>query len=137
MTASSGGKLPLGAARWVGVVPLAIGASGLLWCIWDFARVGRGTLAPVDAPRFVVRSGLYRFVRNPMYLSVLTALAGEMLLFRSVRLAIWELVVAISFHSFVIGYEEPRLRRKFGADYETYRTAVPRWLPRRPAGATT
>ena len=129
-----GGTLTLGPARWVGVGPLVIGAGGLLWCIWDFARVGRGTLAPMDPPQFVVRGGLYRFVRNPMYVSVLAALAGEALLFRSLRLAAWGAAAAIWFHLFVVAYEEPRLRRQFGTDYETYRASVPRWLPRRPPG---
>ncbi len=132
LSTSDGGTLSLGWARWLGVAPLIFGAAGLLWCIWDFGRTGRGTLAPVDPPRFVVRSGLYRVVRNPMYLSVLTALAGEVLLFSSARLLVWGAIVAITFHLFVVGYEEPTLRRLFGDDYEGYRRAVPRWLPRRP-----
>jgi protein-S-isoprenylcysteine O-methyltransferase Ste14 len=128
----TGGTLALGAARWVGVAPLIIGTAGVLWCIWDFGRMGKGTLAPVDPPRFVVRSGLYRVVRNPMYLSVLTALLGEVLVFCSLRLIAWGAVVAIAFHLFVIVYEEPAMRRQFGADYATYCSAVPRWRPRRP-----
>jgi protein-S-isoprenylcysteine O-methyltransferase Ste14 len=127
----SGGTLALGALRWVGLVPLIIGTAGLLRCIWDFGRSGKGTLAPVDPPRFVVRAGLYRVVRNPMYVSVLCALVGEVVLFRSLRLAIWGTTVALAFHLFVVAYEEPTLRRQFGADYETYRRDVPRWLPRR------
>jgi len=128
----TGGTLGLGSARWVGVAPLIIGTTGLLWCIWDFGRMGKGTLAPVDPPRFVVRRGLYRVVRNPMYLSVLTALAGEALLFRNLRLATWGAIAAIMFHVFVVAYEEPTLRRQFGNDYEGYCRAVSRWLPRRP-----
>ena len=120
----SGGTLAIGTARWVGIAPLVAGAAGLFWCIWDFGRVGDGTLAPVDPPKFVVRSGLYRFVRNPMYLSVLTVLAGEILVFRSVRLAAWGVIVAFAFHLFVVGYEEPTMRRQFGTDYEAYCGAV-------------
>jgi protein-S-isoprenylcysteine O-methyltransferase Ste14 len=126
------GTLALGAARWIGVAPLIIGTTGLLWCIWDFGRSGKGTLAPVDPARFVVRTGLYRVVRNPMYLSVLTALAGEVLLFRSPRLLAWGAIAAIMFHLFVVVYEEPTLQRQFGTDYEAYCRAVSRWLPRRP-----
>jgi protein-S-isoprenylcysteine O-methyltransferase Ste14 len=127
----SGDTWEIGAVRWVGVLPLVIGAGGLLWCIWDFGRVGKGTLAPVDPPRFVVRSGLYRFVRNPMYVSVLTVLVGEILVFRSPRLLVWGLIVAVAFHVWVVAYEEPALRRQFGAEYAAYCCHVPRWFPRR------
>lgn len=129
---SSGGRISTkGATSWLGAVPLVIGVAGLLWCIWDFGHTGRGTLAPVDPPQFVVRTGLYRFVRNPMYLSVLTAVVGEALVLRSVRLAVWGAVVAIAFHLFVVNYEEPTLQRQFGADYEAYCRDVPRWWPGR------
>ena len=126
----SGATLGLGAARYVGVPFIAVGAAGLLWCIWDFARRGRGTLAPVDAPRFVVRTGLYRVVRNPMYLAVLTVLVGESVLFGSLRIAEWTVVVAITVHLFVIFYEEPTLRRLFGTEFEAYCRTTPRWFPR-------
>jgi protein-S-isoprenylcysteine O-methyltransferase Ste14 len=126
----AGGRGDVGAARFLGLLPLVIGAAGLLWCIWDFARKGKGTLAPIDPPRFVVRSGLYRVVRNPMYVSVLTVLVGEAIVFGSRWLAAWAAVVAVAVHGFVVGYEEPTLRQQFGADYETYCRAVPRWIPR-------
>ena len=131
LTTLHDGHLQLGATRWVGLPVLTIGVAGLLWCIWDFAHQGRGTLAPVDPPQFVVRTGLYRVVRNPMYLSVLTALVGEAVVSESVPLIIWAVIVAITVHLFVVAYEEPTLRRQFGATYEAYRRAVPRWLPRR------
>ena len=131
ISTQTGGMLELGAARWIGLPVLIIGVGGLLWCIWDFGRQGKGTLAPVDPPRFVVRGGLYRCVRNPMYLSVLIALGGEALLFSSFWLIVWAAIVAIAFHVFVVAYEEPALRRQFGASYEAYCRAVSRWLPRR------
>src|SRR6266550_3691255 len=93
----------LGPWRPVGLVPLAAGIAGLAWCLRDFALVGRGTPAPFDPPQQLVATGLYRRVRNPMYLSALSLLVGE-----------------------------AALRRKFGESYDRYRTTVPRWLARRP-----
>jgi protein-S-isoprenylcysteine O-methyltransferase Ste14 len=122
----------LGPLRYAALLSLAAGAAGLGWCIIDFARTGRGTLAPFDPPRFVVRGGLYRWVRNPMYVNVVLILASEALLLGSPAIARWALVVAISFHLFVVLYEEPTLKRKFGPDYEKYLQDVPRWIPRRP-----
>jgi protein-S-isoprenylcysteine O-methyltransferase Ste14 len=114
----------------IGVILIAVGASFLIACIVEFARRGRGTLAPVDPPRDLVVQGLYRYVRNPMYLSVTTIVLGELLLTRSMALlaywAIWFAVVNV----FVIGHEEPALRRQFGASYEQYTRNVPRWIPR-------
>src|SRR5262245_10317793 len=79
------------------LVLLAIGLAIFAWCVWDFATFGRGTLAPVDAPRRLVVRGLYRFVRNPMYVGVLTVLAGRALLVESRTLAIYGLLVALGF----------------------------------------
>jgi len=112
----------------------ATGALLLALCIWEFAATGRGTLAPMDPPRELVVVGLYRYVRNPMYLSVATILVGELLLTRSTGLLIFAAVWFVIVNLFVIGYEEPYLRRRFGASYEAYATRVGRWLPRfRPA----
>lgn len=132
--ASTSDRFHLGAARWLGLPLLVVGVSALLWCIHDFVHQGRGTLAPVDAPRFVVRGGLYRFVRNPMYLSVVTALIGEILLFRSPWLLAWAGLFAMAFVAFVPLYEERRLARQFGHPYQEYKAAVPRWLPKHPKG---
>jgi len=132
LSAGQHATLGLDAARWVGLPLIAIGAAGLLWCIWDFGSRGRGTLAPVDPPRFVVRSGLYRVTRNPMYVSVLITLTGEALLLDAVPIAVWTAVVAVTVHLFVVLYEEPALHEQFGVPYDAYRAAVPRWLARRP-----
>jgi protein-S-isoprenylcysteine O-methyltransferase Ste14 len=130
LSSYSGGTVDPGVARELGVLLVLAGAAALLWCISDFARRGKGTLAPVDPPQFVVRSGLYQWVRNPMYVAVLTVLAGEVLLFGSLRLLVWAVVVAVTVHLFVVLYEEPTLRRLFGTDFEEYCASVPRWVPR-------
>ena len=104
--------------------------------IWDFGRVGDGTLSPADEPRFVVRSGLYRYTRNPMYVSVLTVLLGEIVFFGSPWLIAWAALFATWFVSMTVLFEEPRLTRRFGESYERYLAEVPRWVPRRPPRPT-
>jgi protein-S-isoprenylcysteine O-methyltransferase Ste14 len=117
---------------------LAAGAAVCLWCIRDFAVLGRGTPLPLDPPKSLVVRGLYRYVRNPMYAGVLTVLLGWLLLYRTRALVVYVLVVAACFQLFVVVCEEPHLARTFGADYEQYRARVGRWLPRmRRAGSHT
>jgi protein-S-isoprenylcysteine O-methyltransferase Ste14 len=114
----------------LGAVLIVAGVGLLVACIWEFAHSGRGTLAPVDPPRQLVVRGLYRYVRNPMYVSVTSILFGELLLTRSpALLAYWALWFA-AVNLFVIGYEEPALRRQFGASYDRYARTVGRWIPR-------
>lgn len=124
--------------HWLGLLGILAGAVLLVACIWEFARTGRGTLSPIDPPRVLVVRGLYRYVRNPMYLSVTMLVLGEALLAGSAGLAIYWLVWFASANVFVMAYEEPALRRRFGVDYERYAQAVRRWLPRvrpyEPAG---
>ena len=116
--------------RWLGLVLLAVGLAIYAWCVTDFALAGRGTPAPIDPPKELVVRGLYRFARNPMYVGVLSVIAGQSWLFGSLPLALYALAVFSCFHVFVIAYEEPTLRRQFDGAYERYCTAVPRWLPR-------
>ena len=118
---------------WPGLLPLGAGAAILLRCIWDFAVAGRGTLAPVDPPKELVVRGLYRYVRNPMYVGVLWILLGEAWLFVSLAMLVYVAVFFAWVHGFVVFYEEPTLRRKFGESYERYLRTVHRWLPRKPA----
>jgi protein-S-isoprenylcysteine O-methyltransferase Ste14 len=97
---------------------------------WGFALRGKGTPAPIDPPKKLVVVGPYRVVRNPMYWSVLGVMLGEALAFRSVALAEIGCAFFVFAAFFVMVYEEPILRRKFGAEYEAYCRRVPRWIPR-------
>jgi protein-S-isoprenylcysteine O-methyltransferase Ste14 len=120
-----------GAAAFLALALLAVGAALYTWCVWDFARFGRGTPAPIDAPRRLVVRGPYRVVRNPMYVAVLSGILGQAVLFRSQTLLLYGAAVAACFQLFVTLYEEPHLRRTFGAEYDRYTARVGRWLPRR------
>src|SRR6476659_7991863 len=121
-------RLPELSPSSVGASILAIaGAVVLLRCVWDFFAKGKGTLAPIDPPRVLVVSGLYRFTRNPMYNGVLALILGEAWLFGSVSLLQYALLVFVLFHLFVVLYEEPALTSQFGESYRVYRRAVPRW----------
>ena len=127
--------MPVGIGQpqtWLAVAVIAAGAAGLTRCIWEFAARGRGTLAPVDPPTRLVVSGLYRYVRNPMYASVLVILAGEAVLWRSAALAIYAVAFLAIAHAFIIVHEEPTLRRTFGKSYGVYARSVSRWMPGRP-----
>ena len=115
--------------RWLGLVPWVCGAALYFWCVWSFARVGRGTPAPIDPPRTLVGAGAYRYTRNPMYVAVLGMIFGEAALWGSMRLVLYGLAIWAAFHAFVVLYEEPTLRSLFGRDYERYLTTVPRWFP--------
>lgn len=100
-----------------------------IWCFWDFIFTGKGTPAPIDPPKKLVVKGLYRFVRNPIYLGIAIILIGEILLFQSIVLIIYTLVVLTIFHLFVVFYEEPVLKDRFKDSYEEYFNSVPRWIP--------
>lgn len=100
----------------------------ILWCVREFYRVGRGTLAPWDPPRHLVTSGPYGVSRNPMYIGVVTILAGWCALWGSRTLIIYSVLFAIGFHLRVLVYEEPWASRHFGAQWDAYRARVPRWV---------
>lgn len=114
----------------LGLVFVGLGVGFLAICIWEFAHSGRGTLVPIDPPKHLVVRGLYRHVRNPMYLSVTAIVFGELLLTRSLALLIYWVIWFAAVNLFVIGYEEPTLRRQFGASYDRYTQTVGRWIPR-------
>jgi protein-S-isoprenylcysteine O-methyltransferase Ste14 len=114
----------------IGFLPLLLGAVLYLWCAYEFTFLGKGTPAPIDAPIFLVKAGPYHWVRNPMYLAVLSMVIGQAILFRSFLLVGYALLVWRVVHLFVVFVEEPSLRHQFGVSYESYQLTVPRWLPR-------
>lgn len=120
-----------GPAQVVGAIVTAAGLLLAVACVLTFALAGRGTPAPFDPPRRLVVRGPYARVRNPMYLGAWLALAGAALHFRSPALLLFALAFIAATVAFVHLYEEPALRRRFGAGYEDYRATVGRWWPRR------
>jgi protein-S-isoprenylcysteine O-methyltransferase Ste14 len=128
---SSGEAVRLVPSIWlIGLLPLLAGLVLFFWCNGLFTFVGKGTLPPIDAPIFLVRAGPYQWVRNPMYVAVLTIILSEAILFHSLLLVGYALLVGTLMHLFVAFVEEPSLRHQFGESYETYLRTVPRWLPR-------
>lgn len=115
-----------------GLVIGALGAGLILWCIFNFSLVGRGTPAPFDPPRKLVIHGPYRFVRNPMYLGAALVLTGEALYFNSLNLLAYAGIFFLIMHLFVVLYEEPTLRQTFHDEYEAYCRKVNRWRPDKP-----
>jgi protein-S-isoprenylcysteine O-methyltransferase Ste14 len=122
--------LGITAGRWIGVMLVAIGVAVLVDSFARFALEGKGTPAPVAPTETLVASGLYRHVRNPMYLGVLAAIVGQALLLGSISLLRYAVVVWGLFHVFVLAYEEPSLRDRFGDSYRVYQRGVRRWWPR-------
>lgn len=116
----------------IALAMIITGAAFLAQCILEFAQRGRGTLSPVDPPKELVVQGLYRYVRNPMYVSVSAVILGEALLIRSTALVLYWLVFFVFVNVWVRVYEEPNLRARFGESYERYTGSVGRWIPRRP-----
>lgn len=123
---------PVSIGPWLGGGLLAAGVCVLILTIWAFAFVGHGTLAPWDAPTALVDGGLYRWVRNPMYLGVLAVILGQGFLWGSLGVFAYAALVAVGFHLRVVHFEEPSLRRQFGEQFAVYLGAVPRWIPRPP-----
>ena len=125
----SGPAIHFGPLAYLAFLLWALGTLGVLWCFWDFTFRGRGTPLPTDPPKALVVSGLYRHVRNPIYVSVILILLGHFLWFGNWSLLVYAVLAFVGTHLFVILYEEPGLRKRFGAAYEDYLIKVPRWLP--------
>jgi protein-S-isoprenylcysteine O-methyltransferase Ste14 len=119
-----------GAGTALALLLFAAGGAIYFWCLWDFASFGRGTPAPIDAPKKLVVRGLYRYTRNPMYVGVLTVILGWTVLSGVLGLLLYAAFVGTCFQLFVVYYEEPQLSRIFGNSYGEYRARVGRWLPK-------
>jgi protein-S-isoprenylcysteine O-methyltransferase Ste14 len=120
----------LAAIRVAGGVLAAMGTTALVACFARFAFEGLGTPAPVFPTRHLVIGGMYRYVRNPMYVAVVATILGQGMLMGNTDLLIYAGIVWLLFHVFVLLYEEPTLRATFGAEYEAFCAEVPRWIPR-------
>ena len=123
-------RFDFGIFRYVAVPLWIVGAAMILRCCMDMVRRGGGTPAHMDPPRQLIITGLYRHVRNPIYLGALLALLGHTLWSGSWLVIVYFLCYAIAFHIIVIVLEEPVLRRKFNGEYEAYCDRVPRWIPK-------
>jgi protein-S-isoprenylcysteine O-methyltransferase Ste14 len=119
----------VGAAQVAGGVLVVLGGVLALACVVTFALAGRGTPAAFDPPRRLVARGPYRFVRNPMYIGAGAALLGAAMFYRSPALLGYAVFFFVATHVFVVGYEEPALRRTFGSEYDDYCRRVRRWRP--------
>jgi protein-S-isoprenylcysteine O-methyltransferase Ste14 len=125
-----GPALTLGLGRWLAVPFWVAGSAILVWCARDFVVRGGGTPAPVEPPKALVINGMYRFVRNPMYVGVLSVQAGTILWYGSLAQVGYWFLLFTCVSLFVQLYEEPHLRKTFEAAYEDYCRKVPRWVPR-------
>jgi protein-S-isoprenylcysteine O-methyltransferase Ste14 len=122
-------NVEIGAGHYLGMIVLVAGVGIACWCMWAFVALGHGTPTSTDPPKVLVARGLYRVVRNPMYCGVLLIVFGEALWFESAGLALHGLISWLGLHLFVVLYEEPALRGRFGARYEEYCEKVARWIP--------
>ena len=129
-----GGRVQLGVFSYIGWLPLLAGTALMFWCWYDFATRGKGTPAPYDAPRRLVVSGPFRVVRNPMYVAGVAILFGMAIVTGAPALLLYALAFWLFTATFVLIYEQPTLRRKFGDEYAEYCARVPAWIPRRARG---
>ena len=116
--------------RILGGILIIAGVPGLVDSFARFALEGLGTPAPVAPPTKLVVTGLYRYVRNPIYIAVVAVIFGQALVFGEWRLLWYGALLWLFFHLWVLMLEEPALKQTFGAEYESFRTNVPRWIPR-------
>jgi protein-S-isoprenylcysteine O-methyltransferase Ste14 len=122
--------LGLELTRGLGAIMILAGVPGIVDSFARFALQGLGTPAPIAPTRNLVVTGLYRHVRNPIYVAVVAIILGQALLMGDWRLIVYDALLWLFFHVWVVAYEEPTLEQTFGREYEAFRAAVPRWIPR-------
>ena len=122
--------LGLELTRGIGAIMILAGVPGIVDSFARFALQGLGTPAPIAPPRNLVVTGLYRYVRNPIYVALVAIILGQAVLMGDWRLIVYGALWWLVFHVAVVGYEEPTLEQTFGSEYEAFRAAVPRWIPR-------
>lgn len=125
----SGPRVETGVLSFLAIPLWLIGSAIVLRCFWDFTFKGGGTPVPADPPKELVVTGFYRYVRNPIYVGVILIFLGHFLWFGYWALLVYTVFSYIGVHTFIVLYEEPTLKRKFGAAYEEYLRRVPRWIP--------
>jgi protein-S-isoprenylcysteine O-methyltransferase Ste14 len=126
----SGPRIETGIFSFLAFPLWLLGSIIILRCFWDFTFRGRGTPLPTDPPKELVITGFYRYVRNPIYVGAFLIFLAHFLWFGYWKLFLYAVLSFIGVHLYIIFYEEPNLRRKFGAAYEEYLQRVPRWIPR-------
>lgn len=112
----------------LGLLLMMVGSAAWMYCIGLFHIIGKGTPVPINSPKQLVATGMYRFTRNPMYMSVIVVFLGSFLFFGYVALLFYALLLWLFFHLFITLYEEPTLEKKFGKVYREYCQRVPRWI---------
>jgi protein-S-isoprenylcysteine O-methyltransferase Ste14 len=128
----TGPRLETGILSFLAIPMWLMGSLIILRCFWDFAMRGRGTPVPTDPPKELVVTGFYRYVRNPIYVGVVLIFLGHFLWFGYWALLLYTVLSFIGVHLFILLYEEPTLKKKFGGAYEEYLRQVPRWIPQIP-----
>jgi protein-S-isoprenylcysteine O-methyltransferase Ste14 len=126
----AGPRIETGIFSWLAFPLWLVGSLIILWCFWVFTFKGRGTPVPIDPPKELVVTGPYHYVRNPIYVGVLAIFLGHFLWFGYWDLLVYAVLAFLGVHLFIVFYEEPTLKRKFGAAYEEYLKRVPRWIPK-------
>src|SRR5262245_1109291 len=122
--------LGLEPTRYLGAIMILLGVPVLIDAFARFALQGLGTPAPIAPPRNLVVTGLFRYVRNPIFVALVAIILGEGVLMGDWRLIVYGALLWLAFHVQVVAYEEPTLAQTFGSEYEAFRAAVPRWIPR-------